>query len=65
MIFFIIPVSNEDSGKSSKTEIPFCELYYDVKFLLSNNLILFFKILIILKNHIILHFPDGYNGYHV
>ena len=36
MIFFIIPVSNDDSDKSSKKEF-LCELYNDVKFLLSNK----------------------------
>ena len=36
MIFFIIPVSNDDLNKSSKKEF-LCELYNDVKFLLSNK----------------------------
>ena len=35
MIFFIIPVSNDDLDKSSKKEF-LCE-YNDVKFLLSNK----------------------------
>ena len=36
MIFFIIPVSNDDLDKSSKKEF-LCELYNDGKFLLSNK----------------------------
>ena len=36
MIFFPIPVLNDDSDKSSKTKF-LCELYYDVKFLLPNK----------------------------
>ena len=60
MIFFIIPVSNDDSDKNCKTEF-FCELYKDGKFSYLINL----KLIYSSYSDIIQHFSDGYHGYHV